>query len=251
MVPHSWYEIISRVLSTTGRATTSETRRALRHQTILPQSAELLEKRLLLSAVASDPEELNTTLDATNVVANAASIVRTGAFVDVYGTGVNDTFRFVAGSTMTVGVNSISQTFALVDVDYIRYHGGGGTDTINIKGSAGDEVAVLRAGSARFSGTGYRVTTDNIEKANVNAAGGNDNATFYDTAGNDRFFAKATFARMLGTGFNNYATGFERVTANATAGGTDDRATLYDSLGNDIFTAKPTFERLRGTGFDN
>ena len=136
-------------------------------------------------------------------------------------------------------------------------------------GGTGDQAAMYdSAGNDIFTGTplygllkgsgfwNYAQSFDHVYAyATAGDAGGvGDQAFLYDSAGNDSFVGRPQYSVLKGTGFENYAQGFDQVTAYATAGdavGVGDQATLYDSAGNDTFTGTPTYGLLTGSGYYN
>ena len=173
-----------------------------------------------------------------------------GDTADVFGTAGDDVFAFAAGTTHHVTVNGVAYQFAGSSISTINFHGGAGTDEIRMTGTAADETATLRPGSADLIGPQYDAHAEGIKTITIIAGGGYDVAMLYDSAGDDAFHAKPTWATMLGNGFYSRVQGFRYVYAYSGEGGTD-KAFMYDSAGDDQFHAKPTWSAMLGDGFYN
>ena len=178
----------------------------------------------------------------TNLVSQVEDSVR------VMGTDGDDAFALTAGSTLRMAINGVSYEFDSAAVAHVFFDGKGGSDRAEWTGTAGNDVATIRVGSAELSGPGYLIQATDVENFVIHGGAGQDRATLYDSAGNDVFAASPGRAEMAGDGFVNRARGFETVEAYATAGGYDV-AKLFDSAGNDRFTAAPLFAELTGPGF--
>ncbi len=177
-------------------------------------------------------------------------LARNGEAVHVLGTAGDDSFLFSTAATHRITVNGVLYQFDSAAVRSVTFDGLGGSDRAEIHGTDGDDVVVLRAGSAELDGPGYQVRTIRVEAALVHGQGGSDRASFYDSAGDDTFIASPLAGRMFGTGFDHRVQGFDQIEGFATGGGTDV-ARLYDSAGNDDFVANLVAGRLSGVGFSN
>jgi len=187
----------------------------------------------------------NIDFHVTNLVSQQAGQLR------VLGTEGNDVFTFRAGgSTHQVSINGVEYQVDAASVSRVTFDGLGGTDAITLTGTAGNDTAVVRPGSAQLSGAGYRAEAQNVETIRVLGGGGYDSVTFHDSNGDDAFVARVGQAELTGEGFALYAEQFENARALATAGG-NDTARLYDSAGNDVLVAGPVFARLAGSGFSS
>ncbi|MEX2310727.1 MAG: S8 family serine peptidase [Pirellulales bacterium] len=191
-----------------------------------------------------------TNADVSFQLTNLVS--RSGTTVNVVGTSTADTISVTAGPTHQVSLNGVTYSFGSDVVNTINLDGGGGYDAIRLTGTSGNETAILRVGSAVFSGTGFSVSAINSESVSVYSGGGSDRVDFHDSAGDDRFRARAHLndAYMSGDGYVHYSQGFSRANAFATAGG-NDRADFYDSAGDDRFIARAHFDDayMFGTGY--
>ncbi len=172
-----------------------------------------------------------------------------GGQLHVHGTASNDSFSFAAGSTHRLSVNGVEYQFNGRTTTSVQFHGEQGHDSISLTGTAGSEVATLRAGSADVSGSGYRVTADEVENIAVRGGGGYDQARLYGTGGDETLVARPDAVTMDGSGFSNSAIGFNQV--RAYAGGGTDRAEMFDSAGSDRFFGRSTYSLMRGVGFYN
>ncbi len=168
-----------------------------------------------------------------------------GGQVDVYGTAGDDAFAFSGGASAVIVVNGVSHS--LPGSSQVRFHGLGGSDTIQITGTSAAETATLRVGSLTVTGPGFTVSADAVETVRV-AGGAGDRALLYDSRGNDYFDAGPRSGVLRGSGFYHLVTGFSEVSAYASSGGVDI-ARLYDSAGNDYFDAGPRSGVLRGSSF--
>ncbi|RIK74035.1 MAG: hypothetical protein DCC67_17090 [Planctomycetota bacterium] len=158
--------------------------------------------------------------------------------VTLWGTDGDDSFMFAGGATThEVAINGI--TYALPAHEASRWviHGGGGNNAITLHGSAGDDLATLRVGSATLVGATCDAIVDGFASIDVHGGGGFDRAVMHDSAGHDEYRSWADRASLRGTGFANRAHGFDDYRAIASGG--YDRAYLYDSAGDDLYTARP------------
>jgi hypothetical protein len=167
-----------------------------------------------------------------------------GDTATIAGTSASDTFVWSTGSIVVNGVS-----YSLAGATTVRITGGGGQDSLVIKGTSSAETAVLRPGSVDFSGGGLRLTADQVEQIRL-VGSASDRALLYDSLGNDALEATPRSVRLTGTGFTNTVEGFGAVSSVASAGGTDI-ARLYDSAANDTLDGGPTSVTLRGRGFKN
>jgi subtilisin family serine protease len=174
----------------------------------------------------------------------------TGTTVNVAGTSGDDTLAFTAGGTHTVTVNGVAHSFSSLAVNTFNFDGGSGADTITMTGTAGDETATLRVGTATLVGPGYSVATTSVEYAIVNGGSGNDTANLYDSAGNDTYGAWLNQAYIYGNAYKNEVRGFESTLTQSTLGGYD-QATFYDTAGNDSYVAWFNQTYMYGSGYKN
>ena len=168
------------------------------------------------------------------------------------GTAGDDVFQFNAGSdgtTWTVTLNGVEQTIP-EGTESVVFNGMGGTDTAFLRGS--DEADVFDSSStgSTLSGTGFSVTTQEVEVTHAYGMGGVDVATMDDTTGNDSFKADlaGNYAKMYGGGLYTRAKFFENVTGSFSEG-TDDYARVWDSDGDDVLDASPTGMTLSTSEF--
>jgi hypothetical protein len=135
-------------------------------------------------------------------------------------------------------------------------YGGGGADTAQILGSAGNDnfytnesYTYLRGNDGSF--LNYLKDFNEIS-VDVSGDAGIDTAYMYDGANDDILIAgeaQATldYSSNILPGVNITATGFDRVDAYGQNGGTD-QATLNGSSGDDTFTGLTTYAYLTGNG---
>ena len=157
-------------------------------------------------------------------------ISRDGNTVTVIGTDGDDTIEFHAGTSQhTLIVNGQSYGYNTNDVTIFNFNAGDGTDFVALYGTGADETAVMRSGSATFSGTNLAVNVTESERILIDAGDGDDEATIYDSFGNDSLRADGAFAMISGDDFVNWAFNFEKATAKSTAGrDTSDIGVLAD-----------------------
>ncbi|MDH3717055.1 MAG: S8 family serine peptidase [Planctomycetota bacterium] len=203
-------------------------------------------QQFLLRVTGVNPQ---TDIRVTNLVVQADDTV------SVFGTDGDDNFGYKALDRHHVTVNGVGYYFDSQDISSIQFEGGGGADRAYLTGSAADDTAVLRAGSATLQSTIYNVSADRIETISIYSGGGEDRAYFYDSAGDDTFVAHADRGHsiMRSEGYRNLAHGFHYSDAFATAGGANDRAFFYDSAGDDIFVADADqdYSVMSGEGYQN
>ncbi len=169
-----------------------------------------------------------------------------GTDVIVRGTEGNDAFAVSIGSPHRLVVNGI--VLESDRMTRLTVVGGGGSDTFEMTGAAGDESAMLRPFAATIVGTGYEVEVSDIGSITLYGGGGNDSAVFEDSPGDDEFVAAPGFGRLDGDGFSLTVRDVDSVLAKATAGGRDV-AKLFDSPGNDNLVTTPVYACLYGDGF--
>lgn len=207
-------------------------------------------QRLDVTASAGQSFTLLARGSNSDVDFRVTNLVRViGNRVDVQGTAGDDTFAFAAGNTHRVSVNGVQYNFDGATTKVVQFFGGDGNDRVTLRGSAGDDHAVVRLGQASLVSDKYCAFGFNTETVVVQGGGGNDIANLYDSAGNDVLVASPGSTTLQGAGFRFTAGGFDRVNAFASAG--NDRAEMYDSAGSDRFVARPTYGLLRGEGFFN
>ena len=173
-----------------------------------------------------------------------------GQTVHVRGTDADDSVELVLGETHKLTVNGVTYSFSAADIAAFEIETGGGTDRIELTGTAGDESAELHVGQLRFTSRTVHVAADSVETIIVTGGGGQDTAKFYDSAGDDLYQSWKHAAVFGGDGFNNRALGFHQTHAYATAGGYD-RARLFDSAGDDLYQTRATDASMSGHGFRN
>ena len=174
------------------------------------------------------------------------------SILTIEGTAGDDEFHFYAGNdgqTWTVTLNGVAQTIP-EGTESVVFDGMGGTDTVFLRGSDGDDVFASGPDGSTLSGTGFSVTTQNVEITHAYGMDGNDVATMDDTDSNDRFKADlmSNYAKMYGGGVFTRAKFFENVTGSFSEGD-DDYARVWDSDGADVMDASPTGLTLVSTEF--
>ena len=122
-----------------------------------------------------------------------------------------------------------------------------------------DKVNWSPVGTARYHyDVGAATNVPNPPSSGTLAtAGGTDQALLFDSPDDDKFVNRPTYAYLEGPGFDNYAQGFDKISAYSREGGTDV-ALLWDSVGDDTLTGQgnlfdldiPGMTQLQGEGFD-
>jgi subtilisin family serine protease len=178
-----------------------------------------------------------------------------GSGVDVGGTASNDTFTFAAGvatdagSRHVVTVNEVKYEFDAAYTSQINFDGSAGSDTIAMTGTAGDETATLRVGSAVLAGDTYSAVATDVESVDLFAGGGWNRAFLYDSSSDDTLIATPTTVDFNSNSIDYHTEGFDRVVVYGSGG--FDRAFLYDSEGDDRFYGMAGESYLRGDGYYN
>lgn len=180
--------------------------------------------------------------------------------VSVFG-GVDSNFTFTNDNLeYTIDLDGNVETFPAADVHTVVFHGGGGTDTVLVNGTADNETAELWVDHGQFvdaSGVAVTVQFENVESIEVKMDGGFDKATFHDSEYDDFFIARLYNSTAMMTGFgigrSLLAGGVEEIEALAEAGGYDS-ARLYDSFGNDTYvggmpSGGTQFSRMKSRNF--
>src|SRR5690606_16101851 len=116
--------------------------------------------------------------------------------VNINGAGGSD-YIYVAGSTAneTADIGVASSTFIsrnlqlnVSQTETQVFVGGGGTDTLKMYDSAGNDTLVTTQHYAELYGTGFYNAAHGFRNVTVMGnAGGYDRATMHDSAGNDTF----------------------------------------------------------------
>ena len=209
------------------------------------------ESRVNAFATAGTELYLKVTGDNSNIDFRLTNLVAiSGTTVSVLGTAGYDTYTFNAGSTHNLTVNGTNYAFFDASVTNFQFDGGGGSDSITMTGTAGNETSTLWVGAANLIGDGFHVSATNFEDVQISSGGGFDSAVFYDGGGNDRFVAKESESWMIGNNYLNYLEGFSQSFAYSTAGGSD-LVYYYDSAGNDRYVGRENDSWMVGDNFYN
>ena len=181
----------------------------------------------------------------------ATTDVESGVF-EIPGSEDDDEFFFSSGSdgqSWTVTVNGVTQEIP-EGTTTIVFDGLGGDDTAFLRGSDGADVFASSPAGATLSGSGFAVTTQNVETTHAYGMGGNDTATLNDTSGSDKFKANLAkdYAKMWGNGHYTRAKFFETVSG-VFSEGDDDYVRVWDTTDNDQLTAYPDSLTQTGGGF--
>lgn len=169
------------------------------------------------------------------------------------GTEGDDVIEFIAGATpenWTVKINGNLQAIPKT-LTYLIIDGLGGRDTVSIRGTAGNDTAVVwSSGAAVMFGGIYRFQAENVESVSIDGLGGTDSLTVYDSPRVDTVTARPGLLTISDAEqtYAHTAKNFEQVLMISQAGG-EDVAFLYDSSGDDLFTGTPTYGEMTGAGF--
>jgi len=208
-------------------------------------------ERLDIDATAGDSFLLKVTGGNANVDFRLTNLVQiTGDTVTVHGTSGDDTVTFAAGDVQTITVNAVRYEFSADTISHFDIQSGDGVDRVALVGSAGDDTAVLRVGSATLTDGVYFVSVAGAEQIAVDGGGGgHDVATFHDSQGTDTLRAYSDRGYLEGDGYINSQTGFDRTYAYSSAG--FDTAYFYGTEGNDTLRAYEKRGSLEGDGYYN
>jgi hypothetical protein len=148
-------------------------------------------------------------------------------------------------ATLSFGSFSVN----LQSVEQTAFQGGGGSDTVSLYDSAGNDTLTAGRGAASLTdGGNFLISTSGAAKIQVYAyAGGIDVAALTDTSDVDYFIGTSDYSKIVGGGFFVRTSMFETINATSAAGGADSAA-LFDSSGNDVFTASPRFGQMSYVG---
>jgi hypothetical protein len=167
--------------------------------------------------------------------------------VALRGTAGNDQFVVDLGAGVTL--NGTPLDLGRWSGQRLEIHGGGGEDSLVLRGTMRDETVRLSPGQVVFSSPGINLTAVGLQAIHVHSGGGHDRAEFLDGPRDDLFVGKPTHSWMRGADYVNYVRGFRQVTASATVG--DDEARLLDGPGDDRLWTSPTAARMQGSGYHN
>jgi hypothetical protein len=214
---------------------------------------------VLLSAISSDG---HARIDLAGVVAGQAyhvelsgagggarmilgNVVRQdGTSVTVEGTGDDDEFEFLAGSSLWFSFNGLEYEYARGEVARVSFQGGGGDDRATLTGSEGGDLASLWPGEAAISGWGYEAAVADCGVIHVEGGGGDgDTVSLFDSDGDDLLQGGPAGVSFSGPGFANSAAGFQTVLAYSTRGGVD-LAEIIGGSGDEEFVGKPEIGKL-------
>jgi subtilisin family serine protease/subtilisin-like proprotein convertase family protein len=129
------------------------------------------------------------------------------------------------------------------------FAGRGGEDVAVLKGSIGDDTAVLSPAGAVLTSPNHVVRALGFGSVSVySAPGGRDLARFFDSPLDDLFTVTPQYVNFSTPDVLLRAIGFPLVTLQA-SGGTDT-VRLYDSVGDDVLSASSDYFRWQGPGFE-
>ena len=168
----------------------------------------------------------------------------------VGGTGQADHYTYEAGSMHRLNINGASYEFSNNQISKIRFHGGSGSDTLDLVGSTKSETLTGGNGRAVMFGDQIDFIGKGFESIAIDGNGGRDLAVLYDSVGADQFIGQETVSRLIGGGYSLAANDFDRVTVVAENGG-NDTATLHGTAGDDFLHIHEYGTSLGGDGYQN
>jgi hypothetical protein len=194
------------------------------------------------------------------IVVNSTSYqfpLSSASAIELSGDMAGDAVKII-GSSLAEKIEMRPGTFQLennvlrvtgVDIEEVRFDGGGGPDRAFLYDADTNDTLYSRASESELVGVGYRYLVSNTNRSFFHAtAGGQDIAYLYDSQGDDTLAVRPQFTSIRGDTYFNYVTGFDRVNAYATIGGVD-KAELYDSPGDDRFNTSGDAASIVGTNF--
>ncbi|MDW8080178.1 MAG: hypothetical protein RMJ16_14960, partial [Thermoguttaceae bacterium] len=203
--------------------------------------------------MGSGQQQTTTTAVAGYSLGNiyqALSAAPASSTLTITGTTGNDTFEFTGGPTPDRWVVRLNGTRVTVPAGTtsIVFNALGGTDTVTLRGTAGDETLYRWTDRAIFEGSGFSLTVNNVENLTAYGQGGNDIAHVYDSSGNDSLTATATYLLLSGSGFSSRVMDFRTIVAYSTAGA--DSARFFGSSAPEEFVGSPTSAVLKGSNYE-
>lgn len=173
-------------------------------------------------------------------------VSQNGTAVNVLNAEARADLSFVMGSTHQLTVNGVAYQFDAQTVETVCIAGSVLDDTLEVTGTAGNEVATFRSGEFSFVSDSLELTANDVDNVFVNSGGGQDRAFMHGTSGYELFGARPEVATLYGSTFMFRATEFAEVTAIGNGG--EDLAYFYDSAGDDQIDMGPTSAQMTGSG---
>ena len=176
-----------------------------------------------------------------------------GTSVTVDGTDDDDTFTFDASASRLVAVNGVEYEFDKGDVATVTFAGNGGTDSLSLFDSPGDDSFVANPDLATFSDldASFYVQGGGMEFVHAYAkAGGHDSAELHGSERKERFKSAPDdhYAKLVSGSAYLRAKFFETVDAYSMGG--NDSARMLGSSGDDTYEGQKDFSRFYGDEFD-
>ena len=181
--------------------------------------------------------------------------------VTVAGTAGNDVMLFDLAASRGVTVNGVRYSFTDEEVSVVNFSGGEGNDTIEMRGTPGDETLEAWPDHAVFAnGPGdstvdFVVTMDGFEDLQAYASGGGtDTATLHGSENKDKLKSYDSFVRLRASNsvYKLRAKFFDGIVGDGGPGGSDI-AVFNGSADNDIFryTGADNTSQMESTGRDH
>lgn len=153
-----------------------------------------------------------------------------------------------AGQQLSIRIVGANSNVTYRCVNLVSFSG----DTINVYGTASDDLLVMLPGSGTHrvavNGVGYDFDAALFDKIVVQDNGGVDTLIVVGNEQDETAVVSQTSATVNGSGYQLTATGTEFVQLQAGDG--SDSATFHDRAGDDVYTGNPTEGTLSGAGYN-
>jgi len=176
-------------------------------------------------------------------------VVPDGDGATIHSTDGDDTLEVEAGQPHTLTINGVGYEFdvSAADVAEFTFDGGEGLDRATLAGSGGNDVGVLRIGSAEFAGDRYTLGVTGAEIIRFEGGDGDDEAILEGSSLADAI-ELAPAAAELRQGVV-WLSAVEVETIEVQAGGGDDRATFTGTADDEAVELWPMRGEYDGPGY--
>ncbi len=166
----------------------------------------------------------------------------------LYGSSSDDSLELSPSSSSMIR-SGLSTSVANDFANAYGYAGAGGTDTVTLTGTSGEDRFYGRETLAymrNVGGSDYFLYARDFGEMTANAGGGSDDVAYlWGSTGDDTLDMAAALSTMTRSGSTTTAVGdFATVYGLATTGGTDT-ANLVGTTGDDVFYSRPAYSILR------
>ncbi len=181
---------------------------------------------------------LRLTGDADVDLRLANLLAKSGTTLSIHGTDADDRFHFDPSSSLHVTINGMEYEFSDEEVTAVSFNGGGGTDTVILDDTPGDEMLTGRPGHLSYGNEkgDFKLEASDFEVLHAYARhGGYDRADLHDSPDFDKFKSEpaANYAKIYGRQLYHRTKFYEMIEVHSQGGG--DLARLFDSDVNDTF----------------